>query len=162
MARVVRWPYMQRLMVLGIRAIVPRHRIGIAVVALNGEGQVLMLKHVFHPYAPWGLPGGWLDRGESPRRGALRELREETGLSARLGQVLHISRQPDPDAVNIAFLACELEGEMQLSSEIIDARWFAADALPEPLFVFTRDAIEAAVAAELQAAHIEHYSAKIE
>lgn len=138
----------------------PRHRIGIAVVVLNDEGRVLMLKHVFHPYAPWGLPGGWLDRGESPRRGALRELREETGLSARLGPVLHITRQTEPDAVNIAFMACDLEGELHLSSEILEARWFAPDALPEPLFVFTRDAIDAAVAS--QAVHMGPYNAGIE
>lgn len=152
---------MQRLMLLGIRTVVPRHRVGIAVVALNDEGRVLMLKHVFHPHTPWGLPGGWLDSGESPRRGALRELQEETGLSARLGRVLHVTRQPDPDAINIAFLACDLEGDVQLSSEIIDARWFAPDALPEPVFVFTRDAIEAAVASQATA-HIEPYNTKIE
>ncbi len=31
----------------------------------------------------WVLPGGWIERGESPRRAALREVEEETGLSAR-------------------------------------------------------------------------------
>lgn len=160
MSRLVQWPIMQRLMVLGIRTVVPRHRIGIAVVTLDEDGRILMLKHVFHPYTPWGLPGGWLDRGESPRSGALRELREETGLSARLGQVLHITRQPDPDAVNVAFLACDLEGTMQLSSEILDAQWFAPEALPEPLFVFTRDAIEAAVAT--RAVLTEPYNVDIE
>lgn len=145
MARLVHWPIVQRFMVMGIRFFVPRHRIGIAVVALDEQARILMLKHVFHPSAPWGLPGGWLDRGESPRAGALRELQEETGLSARLGPVLHVTRQTYPDALNMAFLACEVRGTVQLSKEILEANWFSADALPTPLFPFTRESIKAAI-----------------
>lgn len=108
-----------------------------------------MLEHVFHPYAPWGLPGGWLDGGESPRAGALRELREETGLSAKLGPVIHITRQSYPDAINIAFLASDIQGALKLSEEIIDARWFHTDALPTPLFPFVKQSIQ--IASEMQA-----------
>jgi len=31
----------------------------------------------------WGAPGGWREGGESPRANAVREVREETGLSVR-------------------------------------------------------------------------------
>ena len=45
---------------------------------LMTQGQVLLVEHVFHPYAPWGLPGGWIDRNESPSQTAvIRELQEE-------------------------------------------------------------------------------------
>lgn len=145
MARVVRWPVMQRLMMVGIRSLVPRHRIGIAVVALDEDDRILMLEHVFHPYVPWGLPGGWLDRGESPRSGAVRELREETGLSAHVGTILNVSRQQDPESVNMAFLATDVRGTIKLSKEIIDAQWFPADALPAPILPFTRQAIQTAI-----------------
>lgn len=143
-ARVVRWSIMQRLMVVGIRTVVPRHRIGVAVVAVDEDNRILMLKHVYHAYVPWDLPGGWLDRGEAPGRGALRELHEETGLSARLGPVLHVSRQAYPDSINMAFLAYDVQGTIQLSSEILDACWYAPERLPSPMHPFTRDAIRAA------------------
>jgi len=38
----------------------------------------------------WSLPGGGLDFGEEPEVGVLRELREETGLSGTVGELLGI------------------------------------------------------------------------
>ena len=37
----------------------------------------------------WTLPGGGLERGESPEEGAVREIHEETGLQATLGRLLY-------------------------------------------------------------------------
>lgn len=162
MAHVVRWPLMQRLMMMGIRSTVPRHRIGIAVVALDDQNRILMLEHVFHPYVSWGLPGGWLDSGESPRSGAVRELREETGFSARVGPVLNVSRQHDPESVNMTFLATDVHGTLKLSEEILDARWFTKDELPTPLLPFTRQAIQMAIEQRAQMPAMQPLDAGIE
>ncbi|MCA9989924.1 MAG: NUDIX domain-containing protein [Pseudomonadales bacterium] len=136
---------MQLLMGLGIRLLVPRHRIGIALVALNEAGQVFMLRHVFHPYAPWGLPGGWMGRGESPEQCILREVWEETGLTAELGPVVHAVYDDRPPHLVLAYSGRLLPGSITLSGEILESAWFAPDALPEPLYDFTRDAIRKAV-----------------
>ncbi|MDK2372694.1 MAG: NUDIX hydrolase [Candidatus Korarchaeota archaeon] len=52
------------------------------VVIFNREGKVLLLKRARSKRngGRWEVPGGSLRYGESPRRGALRELREETGF----------------------------------------------------------------------------------
>jgi len=100
-----------------------------------------MLRHVFHPYTPWGLPGGWLNRNEAPADAGLRELREETGLTAVLGPVVQVLREPRPGHIGIAYLARILPGGVSLSPEIIEARWFPVDELPAPLLPFIRDAI---------------------
>lgn len=136
---------MRSLLGLAVRLLVPRQRIGIAVVGFDDGGRILMLHHVYHPTVPWGLPGGWLDRGEIPAKCALRELREETGLSAVLGPVVHISRELVPPHIAIAYLARIQPGPVQLSSEIIEAEWYKYDALPEPVLPFVRKAISAAV-----------------
>lgn len=145
MARWMQTPGLQTLMVWGIYLVVPRHLMGVNLVVLNEQGEVLLLKHVFHPYAPWGLPGGWLGRGEEPAACALRELREETGLTAVLDQVLVLQRSRELSEINVVYRAFAQEGPMQLSGEIMEARWFAPDALPEPLTAITRQAIVTAV-----------------
>ena len=143
-AHLVRWRPLQRLMVLGIRAIVARHRVGVALVAIDDQGRILLLHHVFHPYVPWDLPGGWLARGETPAACALRELKEETGLDASLGPVVHVARVETPPHLIVAYLADVQPGAMTLGPEIINADWFAPDDLPTPLLPFSREAIQAA------------------
>ena len=143
-ARIVQRPYLQRLLVGAIVFLVPKRRLGVNLVPLNAKGQVLLLRHVFHPHVPWGLPGGWLGRGESPATGALREFHEETGLTAVLGPVIHVENGTNPDHIGIAYLGYVEPGPLTLSNEILTADWFTADRLP-PLLPFARQAIDIAV-----------------
>lgn len=145
MARVMHIPGMQPLMRLGIKLIVPRHRVGVALVALDEDERVFMLNHVFHPTAPWGLPAGWLEKGESPASGALRELYEETGLRATIGPPIDIGYHPENNHIGIVFLAEIESGSITLSNEIIEAKWFSIAELPDKILPFTRQSIEAAV-----------------
>jgi len=115
------------------------------LIGFGEESKILMLNHVYHPTASWGLPGGWLDKDEAPAECALRELKEETGLSAILGPVVLVTHEVIPPHIGIAYMAKIKPGEIQLSSEIISAAWFNPDDLPEPILSFTRDAIKAAV-----------------
>ncbi len=143
-------PMLHRLMVLGINLLVPRQRIGASLVAFDEHDRVLMLRHVFHPFAPWGLPGGWLKRSEDPAAGVLRELREETGLTAVLGPVVCVAHEPSPVHVGIAYLGRVQPSSMTLSLEIIEAAWFEMDALPSPLLPFVQSAIHAGLSLNRQ------------
>ncbi|MEZ4592959.1 MAG: NUDIX domain-containing protein [Chloroflexota bacterium] len=145
-AQLIRLPLVYKLMRLMIQLVVPRTRVGVAVVIVNEADKVLMLRHVFHPVYQWGLPGGWLKRNEDPAVGALRELKEETGLTAVLGPVVAVQHDPVTAYVGVSYVATLEPGSLQLSHEIREARWFAAEALPEPITEHTKVAIEAAVA----------------
>lgn len=151
MARLVRFRLVQRLMIWGIYLTVPSQRIGVAVVALDGEGRVFMLRHVFHPTWPWGLPGGWLKRNEAPTEGALRELKEETGLTAVIGPPLLISHGTSPVHTGIAFKVDLIPGDLTLSPEIMEASWFPVEELPAPLNPFVKEAITAAQSSTFEA-----------
>ena len=66
----------------------PRPTVAVGVVARDADGRLLL---VLRGQAPnrgrWSLPGGRLEAGETMAQAAARELREETGLEATIGEV---------------------------------------------------------------------------
>ena len=59
-----------------------RPRTGVSIAVFGSEG-VLLVQRGKAPYSGyWSLPGGSQEFGETLEKAALRELREETGLSA--------------------------------------------------------------------------------
>ena len=72
-----------------VRRVEPTFLVGIVMIAVDDAGQLLCIRHVFRPREyPWGLPSGFLQHGETPERGALRELREETGYEGQIDGIL--------------------------------------------------------------------------
>jgi 8-oxo-dGTP pyrophosphatase MutT (NUDIX family) len=71
-----------------------RHPGAAAVVAVDDAGRVCMVRQYRHGIVDflWEIPAGKLDPGEAPQVCAVRELAEETGVTARrwtsLGQYL--------------------------------------------------------------------------
>jgi 8-oxo-dGTP pyrophosphatase MutT (NUDIX family) len=62
-----------------------RHPGAAAVVALDGTGRVCVVRQYRHGVTDflWEIPAGKLDAGEAPQNCAVRELAEETGVTAR-------------------------------------------------------------------------------
>jgi putative (di)nucleoside polyphosphate hydrolase len=54
------------------------------VVLVNPAGLVFAGRRIDGPAEAWQMPQGGIDEGEKPRAAALRELREETGVTADL------------------------------------------------------------------------------
>lgn len=68
-----------------------RQRVGAYAVILRGD-QILLsrLAPSIAPEELWTLPGGGLDHGEDPRVAVLREIHEETGLDAEVGDTARL------------------------------------------------------------------------
>jgi ADP-ribose pyrophosphatase YjhB (NUDIX family) len=75
------------LLALAVRLFAPRHYVGAAGVVFNEMGQILLIEHVFRAHFPWGLPGGWVEHGETPAETVRREVEEELGLRIEVKQL---------------------------------------------------------------------------
>lgn len=117
--------------------------VGVAAVCLNPQGQMLLLEHRFHNENPWGFPGGWVDRGESPLQGIVREVREETGLEATVQGVLSVTG--DGEWVEIFYL-CHVPDEPPViqASEATGYCWVEPHACTLSLMPTQRRALQVA------------------
>lgn len=124
-----RAPWIVRIGRILFRLRQPRFSAGVVGVVFNTDGKVLLVEHVFHPYSPWGLPGGWLDRGENPDETIAREMQEELELLVRAGPLL-MAEVSFGNHLDFAFL-CFSDGEIgKLSSELLDYKWCDVSQLP--------------------------------
>ena len=59
----------------------------VGVMLVNGAGEVFVGQRIDWPEPAWQMPQGGIDDGEEPRAAALRELREETGVTEDLVRI---------------------------------------------------------------------------
>jgi ADP-ribose pyrophosphatase YjhB (NUDIX family) len=123
-----------------------------ALVAIWNNGEVLLTRNSYVRY--YAIPGGYLRRGETNREAALRELREEVGVSARADDLKLLVDETHgwegkQDHVSIFELDVEQRPAIKVDNrEVIEAGWYTPErALELNLFPPLRRAIERRVAA---------------
>jgi 8-oxo-dGTP diphosphatase len=106
---------------------------GVTGIVRAGDGRVLLLRHRLWPGdGQWGFPSGFARRGERFQDTVVREVREETGLTVRVGRLLEL-RSGFRYRVEVyyeASLVGGLDGLVLDAREILEARLFTLDALP--------------------------------
>lgn len=129
---------------------------GVLVRTVRGRPMVAAIRPRGKPEGLWALPKGQIDPGESPAETAVREVREETGVTGRLveklGDVRYVYTRRASSASPTALPAAgervfkvvsffllragrgrigEIEERMQI--EVAEARWLPLDEAPRLL-----------------------------
>lgn len=106
-----------------------RYHIAVKGIIRRGDGKILVLKRSDkddHKPGMWETIGGGMDQEETPQEALSREILEESGLMARVGEPFNIftlRRDTGEFKVGITFLCEHLDGEVMLSDEHSEYRW---------------------------------------
>src|ERR1051325_1766443 len=57
-----------------------RFTVTVAAMLFDDNRRILLLEHVFRADRGWGVPGGFISKGEQPEQALRRELREEISV----------------------------------------------------------------------------------
>lgn len=101
--------------------------------------EILLVERGNEPYKGyWAFPGGFLNMDENAEQGALRELKEETGLELQnikeFGAFTDVDRDPRERVISIAFYALTKKSEVKGGDDAAKAQWFALDKVPRLAF----------------------------
>ena len=129
-------------------------RVGIGALVMK-DGKMLMGKRKSsHGEGEYASPGGHLEYMESFTDGVRREIREEAGIEVeniRLLTVSNLREHAPKHYVDLCFVADWKSGEPRVCEpdKVERWEWFSLDALPSPLFIGEREAVEAFHAAKI-------------
>ncbi|MBN1178778.1 MAG: NUDIX domain-containing protein [Anaerolineae bacterium] len=108
-----------------------------AGMLVTRAGQLLLVRRSLAPFEGyWDIPGGFLEEGDLPQAGAVREVREETGLEVEPTRFFgfYLDRYTYEDdtstTLNVYFLGQVVGGLEQAGDDAAALGWFSPGALP--------------------------------
>ena len=126
---------------------------GVTAVVRNAQDEVLLVRRA--DTGEWSLVSGILEPGEQPAAGLLREIEEETGVTAELEALtgvwtLPAITYPNGDQaryLDLCFLARHVSGQARVNDdESLEVGWFPVDRLPDGLVERSRVRLARALA----------------
>lgn len=103
-------------------------------IVADENRRILLVKRSVEPKIGfWCLPGGFMELDETPEQGALRELKEETGLSGKIKLLLGVRANPSPmyqTVLMIGYLVHDFTGNPIAGDDASQVKWFPVDNLP--------------------------------
>jgi 8-oxo-dGTP diphosphatase len=121
------------------------------------EGRVLLVKRNIQPgIGLWCLPGGFIEAGETAEQALAREVQEETGLIARVLDLVDVQTVVGGFYYNIVVICYSAEavsGELQAGEDAGEARYFDLAELPELAFSVHRRFLDRYLGHKLPTTH---------
>ncbi|AKF02914.1 NUDIX hydrolase [Sandaracinus amylolyticus] len=106
-------------------------KIVVGSVVTSDDGRVLLVRRAIEPRRGfWTLPAGYLELGESPEHGAMREAREEACAEIALDGLLAVYSITHISQVQLFYRARMVREECAPGIESLEVRLFAWDEIP--------------------------------
>ncbi len=107
-------------------------------VIITDNGRVLLGKRAIQPSkGKWDVIGGFLNFGEHPEVGALREAKEETGYDVQIERMLGIFMDTyettGAATLNICYVAKIIGGTPKPGDDIEELHWFSPADIPSEI-----------------------------
>jgi ADP-ribose pyrophosphatase YjhB (NUDIX family) len=110
-------------------------KVGADAAIFNASGEILLVLRADDQC--WCLPCGWVEPYEGPVEAAVREAREETGLTVKPIQLVDVfyraagSYKGTHALIAVVYLCERIDGQLTLSYEHLDARYWPIQAVTE-------------------------------
>src|SRR3990167_9229029 len=98
--------------------------VGATGIFFNNKKEILLFKHSYRGNGAWGLPGGYIKKGEHPKEGLEREILEVSGLVVSADTRLKIRTDRESSRLDITYTGAFIGGEFKPSKEVSEAKFF--------------------------------------
>jgi NADH pyrophosphatase NudC (nudix superfamily) len=95
--------------------------IPVVAALVEQEGAVILVRNKAWPPKMFGLVTGFLEKGETPESGVLREVKEELGLDGRIVDLIGIYSFFEMNQLILAFHV-QVEGQIVLGEELAELK----------------------------------------
>jgi ADP-ribose pyrophosphatase len=110
-----------------------RPRVAVGTVVMQDDRVLLVCRGKPPAQGEWAIPGGSVELGETLQAAAEREIREETGLSVRAGEIVHVFdtiRRDEAGQIRFHYVIVDLladfiSGKLLPGDDVSDARWIS-------------------------------------
>lgn len=102
---------------------------------VNRNDELLVVRRAHEPALnEWALPGGFLEAGEEPYEGCLRELMEETSLSGKIDRLIgiyHREVEMYGSLLVVAYRVIVDDDAIAINHELFDAGFYPLHRIPD-------------------------------
>lgn len=102
---------------------------------LNPKGELLLIRRAHEPALnEWALPGGFLESGEHPEEGCLRELKEETSLDGKIDRLIGVYHRESTmygSLLAVAYAVTASHEDIRINHEVFEAGFYPVERMPE-------------------------------
>jgi ADP-ribose pyrophosphatase YjhB (NUDIX family) len=102
---------------------------------VNRNDELLVVRRAHEPAMnEWALPGGFLEAGEEPHEGCLRELMEETSLQGKIDRLIgiyHREVEMYGSLLVVAYRVVVADDAIMLNHELSEGGFYPFDLIPD-------------------------------